>query len=69
VGKTGSLHSYSVVLADKSPARIIKAHDCNVHDGALILLNNERGAVVVYAAGQWAMAELIEKQDEKKRAD
>jgi len=60
--KAGSLHSYHVVLAH-GMERDVKAHDANVHDGALLLLNNERGAVVMYAAGQWAMAELERKDD------
>jgi|KBSMisStaDraftv2_1062788.scaffolds.fasta_scaffold00662_12 hypothetical protein len=62
MAKSGSLHSYHLVLADGSE-RDVKGHDINAHDGALIVLNNERGAVVMYAAGQWRMAELERKDD------
>jgi len=57
-----SLHKYHVVLADKTE-RDISAGDCNVSDGALMLLDNQKGPVVIYAAGQWLACELERKDD------
>jgi len=59
--KSGSTHSYHVVLANGTE-RDVKATDANVHDGALMLLNND-GPVVMYAAGTWSLCELERKDD------
>jgi hypothetical protein len=59
---TKGLHKYHVVLADKTE-RDVSAGDCNVHDGALMLLDNNKGPVVIYAAGQWLACELERKDD------
>jgi hypothetical protein len=56
------LHKYHVVLADKTE-RDISAGDANVHDGALMLLDNNKGPVVIYAAGSWLACELERKDD------
>ena len=56
------IHKYHVVLADKTE-RDVSAADVNVHDGALMLLDNAKGPVVIYAAGNWAACELERKDD------
>jgi len=56
------LHKYHIVLAN-TDERDVSAASIKVEGGNLLLLDNERDILVVYAPGAWAMVEVERKDD------